>query len=514
MWLFSTETWLILGTLCILLWYYISVKHRVLKDLNIPHDPPGFLGLKGIYKLITDVDVLFKSDLDSKKKHGSVYGSYTFTSPSITIHDLEMLKQIHIKEFAAFPIRSKEFTETQGEVMKNVLTAVTGKQWTRCRQVMTPMFSAAKLRHMLPLMDRCSEKLVENMREKSESDGKFDAQDIISRYTMDAMCATTFSTDSNAQDLNSGEDTTIVKRTKEALSINPFTSPIVLSVLIFPWLEPYVAKLGGQFWPREFIDYYCKLTDSVMEQKASAPSDHRTDLMQLMLDNEITDEQAKTVDKGITRKEIVANSIIFIIAGFENSKMLLTFLCYNLATSPECQNRLRKEIQDGIAAHDGKLNYDSLNEMKYLTQCVNETLRLQTPVIINQRTSQKDIEINGVFIPKNTKVIIPVWALGHSEDIWEEPMTFNPDRFEDMSSVNPMTFLPWGAGPRNCIGMRFAYMMVKIAIARILLGGEIQPTEGTPPPPLQLTLKKRGMKPKDDLFLKITPLPTATTSSE
>jgi len=160
-----------------------------------------------------------------------------------------------------------------------------------------------------------------------------------------------------------------------------------------------------------------------------------------------------------------------------------------------------------MEAHEGKLNYDSLNEMKYLTQCVNETLRLQCPIIVNTRLAEKDIEINGLHIPKGHKILVPTWALAHSDEIWDEPEKFNPDRMEDMSSVHPMSFMPWGAGPRNCIGMRLAYMMVKVAIARILLSCEILPTDKTPLPPLALTLKKRGLRPKEELALTVAPLP-------
>ena len=101
-------------------------------------------------------------------------------------------------------------------------------------------------------------------------------------------------------------------------------------------------------------------------------------------------------------------------------------------------------------------------------------------VFRNSRYTDVDITVKGITIPAGTHVDVPVYGLHHDEEYWEDPWKYIPERFEDMSKIDPMVFQPFGAGPRNCIGMRLAIVEVKMAVAKILQKFELGMCEDTP----------------------------------
>uniref|UniRef100_A0A0E9X920 unspecific monooxygenase n=2 Tax=Anguilla anguilla TaxID=7936 RepID=A0A0E9X920_ANGAN len=114
--------------------------------------------------------------------------------------------------------------------------------------------------------------------------------------------------------------------------------------------------------------------------------------------------------------------------------------------------------------------YEQLVQMEYLDMVLNESLRLYPIALRLERLCTETIVVNGVTIPKDTLVTIPVFALHRDPELWPEPECFNPERFskENKDSMDPYAFLPFGAGPRNCIGMRFAVALMKLAIVQVL----------------------------------------------
>uniref|UniRef100_A0A4W5RN90 Cytochrome P450, family 3, subfamily A, polypeptide 65 n=1 Tax=Hucho hucho TaxID=62062 RepID=A0A4W5RN90_9TELE len=100
----------------------------------------------------------------------------------------------------------------------------------------------------------------------------------------------------------------------------------------------------------------------------------------------------------------------------------------------------------------------------------NKSLRLYPIMLRLERVAKKTVEINGIVIPKDCVVLVPTWALHRDLEIWSDPEEFKPERFskENKESIDPYTYMPFGAGPRNCIGMRFALIMIKLAIVEIL----------------------------------------------
>ncbi|XP_052610984.1 cytochrome P450 3A19-like [Peromyscus californicus insignis] len=141
--------------------------------------------------------------------------------------------------------------------------------------------------------------------------------------------------------------------------------------------------------------------------------------------------------------------------------------------------------------------------MEYLDMVVNESMRIYTIATRVNRLSKKDAEINGVFIPKGTEVVIPIFVLHQDPKYWPESEEFCPERFskENKDRINPYTYLPFGYGPRNCIGMRFSLINMKLAIVKILQNFSLHPCEETEVP-LKLG-KKMIHAPEKPIVLKI-----------
>jgi len=119
--------------------------------------------------------------------------------------------------------------------------------------------------------------------------------------------------------------------------------------------------------------------------------------------------------------------------------------------------------------------------MPYLEACIKETLRLLPPVFRTDRTCVKDWEEDGLFIPKGMSISIPVFVIHHDPSIWSEPETFRPERFlkDEESSIQACSWLPFGGGPRQCIGERFAMVEMKIAMTKLLSNFSIAANEKT-----------------------------------
>ncbi|XP_029801600.1 cytochrome P450 3A12-like [Suricata suricatta] len=200
--------------------------------------------------------------------------------------------------------------------------------------------------------------------------------------------------------------------------------------------------------------------------------------------------------------ELVAQSVIFIFAGYEPTSTSLSFLVYELATHPDVQQKLQEEI-DATFPNKEPPTYDALVQMEYLDMVLNETLRLYPIGGRLERVCKKDVEISGVCIPKGTVVMVPTYTLHRDLDHWPEPEEFHPERFskKNKDNINPYIYLPFGTGPRNCIGMRFAIMNMKLAVVRLLQNFSFKPCEETQIP---LKLNSLGIiQPEKPIVLKV-----------
>nr|XP_008200098.2 PREDICTED: probable cytochrome P450 6a23 [Tribolium castaneum] len=237
---------------------------------------------------------------------------------------------------------------------------------------------------------------------------------------------------------------------------------------------PDLARfLKVRAFPKDIGDFFLKVVKDTVNYREKN-NFTRKDFMQLLIDlknNKLVGEEGKS-ERGLTIEEVAAQSFVFFLAGFETSSTTMTFALYEMAKHQDIQAKVREEIDTVLKKHDGKITYEAIQEMKYMGQVIDETLRKYPPVPFLTRQCVKDYKIpnEDVTIEKGTTVIIPVLGIHYDKDIYPDPEKFDPERFteENKNARHNYSHIPFGEGPRICIGMRFGLMQSKVGLTSLL----------------------------------------------
>lgn len=163
---------------------------------------------------------------------------------------------------------------------------------------------------------------------------------------------------------------------------------------------------------------------------------------------------------------------VFLVAGFDTSSTAMSFALFELAKNPDIQLKLQRDIDDTLERHNNEWTYECVQDMKYLEQVFDETLRKYPSVPFLLRVTSRDYKIPGtdIILDKGTSVNINTLGLHRNPKYYPNPEVFDPDRFSAEGKQNriPFTYLPFGDGPRNCVGMRYGLLQSKIGLASIL----------------------------------------------
>ncbi|XP_077994508.1 cytochrome P450 4F4-like [Glandiceps talaboti] len=183
--------------------------------------------------------------------------------------------------------------------------------------------------------------------------------------------------------------------------------------------------------------------------------------------------------EGLSDQEIQDEVDTFMFEGHDTTASGISWILYNLAINPEHQEKCRQEADRILTGKDNKqIEWDDLGSLSYTTLCIKESMRIRPPVPIVARrlTSHLTLPEVGV-IPPGTTVIVSIMSLHHNAHVWPEPETFDPLRFlpENTKDRSPYAYVPFSAGPRNCIGQNFAMNEMKVAIAMVLHRFELFP---------------------------------------
>ncbi|NXS60242.1 CP3A9 protein, partial [Brachypteracias leptosomus] len=449
-------------------------------------------------------------DFDNEcfQKYGKVWGIYDGRQPVLAILDPQIIKSVLVKEcYSTFT--NRRHVDLAG-VLNNAISLAEDEQWKRIRTVLSPTFTSGKLKEMFPIMKHYGEALVKNVRKQVEKSNALSVKDIFGSYSMDVVTSTSFGV--NIDSMNNPKDPFV--REMQKLVKFDFFDPIFILAFVFPFITPLLAKMNVSFFPSSAVDFFMRSIAKIKKDREKEAHKGRVDFLQLMIESQHSTSNGvnEANQKALSDTEVLSQAFIFIFAGYEPTSNTLCYLAYELATHPDVQQKLLEEI-DTVLPNKAPLTYEAMMQLEYLDMALSETLRLFPIGGRLERTCKRDVEINGVTIPKGTIVIIPPSTLHRDPEYWPNPEEFRPERFskENKESIDPYTYLPFGAGPRNCIGMRFALLTLKVAIAILLQNFTFQTCKETPIP---LKLSSKGLlRPEKPIILKLVPR-TSTSRAE
>jgi cytochrome P450 len=174
--------------------------------------------------------------------------------------------------------------------------------------------------------------------------------------------------------------------------------------------------------------------------------------------------------------EIRDELIVFMLAGHDTTATTLAYALWALGHHRDMQDKVRAEAG---AIGDRELTPDDVGALRYTVQVLHEALRLCPPGAVSGRMTMADVEVDGYRVPAGTMLIVGIYALHRDPALWDHPLTFDPDRFSAQNSEgrDRWQYLPFGAGPRSCIGDHFAMLEATLALATIIRRTEIQSTD-------------------------------------
>uniref|UniRef100_A0A672LKH6 Cytochrome P450 3A n=1 Tax=Sinocyclocheilus grahami TaxID=75366 RepID=A0A672LKH6_SINGR len=467
---FSAETWALLMLFVALLFIYGSWPHGVFKKLGIP----GPKALPFFGTILEYRKGIHHFDVECFEKYGRVWGIYDARQPVLCIMDQSIIKTILVKECYSLFTNRRNF-RLNGPLYDAVSIAE-DDNWRRIRSVLSPSFTSGRLKEMFGIMKTHSHILVDNLGKAATRGEAVDIKEFFGAYSMDVVTSTAFSVDIDS--LNNPKDP-FVTNIKKMLKFD-FLNPLFLIIALFPFITPVLDKMDYALFPTFVTDFFYtalkKLNDSYLC--------HDSRLLTLLHNNSrLMARVPHTVScAGLSDHEILSQSMIFIFAGYETTSSTLSFFFYNLATNPEAMKKLQEEI-DQTFADKAPVDYEAVMNMEYLDAALHESLRLFPVAGRLERVCKKTVDINGLLIPKDMVVMIPTYALHRDPDYWSDPESFKPER----SSIDPYMYMPFGLGPRNCIGMRFAQVTMKLAIVEILQRFDVSVCDQTQVRLLQLT---------------------------
>lgn len=246
-------------------------------------------------------------------------------------------------------------------------------------------------------------------------------------------------------------------------------------------LLPEVLEFfNTNFFDNDTIEFYRRIVKETVEHR-KLNGVRRNDFLQLLIDLQSNAEDS--IENGLTMDEITAQVFIFFTASYETTSTALSFCLYELSLQQQLQEKARQEITEVLNKHNGQYTYDALAELTYLEQCIYESLRKYHPLTYLSRVCKETYRVPGtdLVLEKGTNVIIPAFAIQRDPEIFPDPLHYNPERFsaETKAQLHTCAWLPFGEGPRFCIGLRFGMMKTKLALMHLLRNFKFSVNEKT-----------------------------------
>jgi len=486
------EIGLFLLTIFLGLYFWITKNFGYFKANGLPEAPGTFpFGSEHMWDLMLRKTSFTKQfdGLIEKFKDEKVFGIYNFRQRDIVVKDLELAKKILIKDADHFidrPAINLDGVKNESDkIVKYFLTNLTGEQWKKVRSVISPVFTSGKLKLMVPHIQKCTENLDDVLGAAADSGEMINVRELFGKYTLDAIATSGFGIESNSF---KDPDSVFRKTALRMVRAEGYNSKMDILKFLVLIISPKFARfIGLTMMPTGTVEFFTNIIRQTVEQRRISGK-RRNDIIDLLLDEikkmeEENDQETKT-EENIKKDDfdeemvLISNALIFFFAGFDTTSLTLATVMFAFMDKPYIQDKVRQEINEVIG--DSKsITVEHLKDLKYMENVINEALRFYGIVNNLQRKCTKEYRIPGTDFTISKDMIINVTSNAFSSECFFNHDQFDPNNFDSINNPNKFGFTGFGQGPRNCVGMRYAYMALKLALIRTITKYKVVKCEKT-----------------------------------
>ena len=372
---------------------------------------------------------------------GGVHKTIVTSDPVVIQH---VLKD-NPRNYEKSDIQVKRMAEFQEKGLLNSH----GDFWFRQRRLLSQGFTRSHLTKLLPIQIQVLDQFMENLKPDART-GPVDVYQQMVKLTLRLVGKSLFGNEMNEKEL---------ERIGDAISeIQGFMVKQIVQPYRIPWF-----RISGQ------TAHYQKIRMDadriVMDHIANCKREGGTgsDMLHLLLKT-----PSKETGEPMSDEQVMIEILQLLVAGNETSSNTLAWTFYLLARNPACLDKVRAEIRDTVG--DGAIDFMALHKLTYTLQVIDEATRLYPPFWMIDRIALEDDEIAGIQIPAGVMVVPYIYGVHRNPDHWDDPNVFDPDRFDPAKSKSRHAFahVPFGGGPRVCIGQNMAIMQILLILATII----------------------------------------------
>ncbi|KAM5580967.1 cytokinin hydroxylase-like [Rosa sericea] len=389
------------------------------------------------------------------KIYGKRFIYWNGIEPRMCLTETELIKEL-LSKYST--ISGKSWLQQQGSkhfIGRGLLMA-NGDDWYHQRHIVAPAFMGDKLKSYAGYMVECTKEMLHSLQTEMDSgQGEFEIGEYMTRLTADIISRTEFDSSYEKGKQIFRLLTLLQKQCAQA--------------------SKHLCVPGSRFFPSKYnreikslkMEVERLLMEIIQSRKDCVEigrnNSYGNDLLGMLL-NEMQKKRGNGFSFNL--QLIMDECKTFFFAGHETTALLLTWTVMLLASNPSWQEKVRAEVKQ--VCNGETPSVDHLSKLTMLNMVINESLRLYPPATVLPRMAFEDIKLGNLHIPKGLSVWIPVLAIHHSKELWgKDANEFNPERFAS-KSFTPGRFIPFAAGPRNCIGQSFAIMEAKIILAMLI----------------------------------------------
>ncbi|CAI2327100.1 unnamed protein product [Caenorhabditis sp. 36 PRJEB53466] len=443
-----------------------------------------------------------------------VYGFTEGMQKVLVLSDPRLVQELFVKQYDNF--YGRKLNPIQGDPDKDADVHIVGAQgfrWKRLRTITAPAFSNNSIRKVLGRIEDSSLEFLKHLeREATREEG---VNIYFQEFTMDVIMRIAMG-QPDSQMFNNPllyDCKGFFENNRWQMWMLGGAFPFAVTVL-----KTMFLKLG-LFGAGPFVKVHKTVREAVMARIAQRETDEKEgiehgepeDFIDLFLnakaddvahfgeDNEEFTKATVYNNSLLTVQEIISQCVVFLVAGFDTTAISLAFVAYFAALHPEVQRKMQEEVDRECP--DPEITFDQLAKLKYVENAIKEALRIfPLASFANSRRCMRTTKLGETTVEAGVDVMLDTWTLHHDPSIWGPDVEeFRPERWETSSAH---TFLSFGAGPRQCLGMRLAYLEQKILLAHVLRKHSFVANNKTSVP---MKLVGRSTTRPADLWLSVKP---------